>query len=82
MSAEWITVPQAARLLGVTPHTAYALIDSGELHAEVTVPNDRPRRRRTYRLLQRDVDDFLERARVKPGELRHLHPQWTWERYG
>lgn len=26
--------------------------------------------------------DYLERARVKPGELRHLHPNWTWERYG
>ncbi len=33
----------------------------------------RPRRRRSFRLTRRDVDDYLERARVKPGELRHLY---------
>ena len=60
----------------------YALIERGELHAEVIYPNARPRQRRSFHLTRRAVDDFIERARVKPGELRHLHPNWTWERYG
>jgi hypothetical protein len=28
-----------------------------------------------------DLDDYIERARIKPGELRHLHPEWEWDRY-
>ena len=35
---DWITVPEAARLLGLEPHTVYALIDRGELAGEVTLP--------------------------------------------
>ena len=80
-SDEWITVPTAAELLGVAIHTAYDLIDRGALTAEVTVPI-RPKRQRSLRLRRQDVDAFIERARVKPGELRHLHPNWSWERYG
>jgi excisionase family DNA binding protein len=79
---DWIIAPRAAELLGVTLHTVYALIERGELEAEVTVPTDRPKRRRSTRLRRAAVDDYIERARVKPGELRHLHPNWTWERYG
>lgn len=60
-SVEWLSDPQAAKLLGLQLH---ALIDRGDLVAEI-VPAD-----------------FLERVRVKPRELRHLHPEWTWERYG
>ncbi|MDQ3642874.1 MAG: helix-turn-helix domain-containing protein, partial [Actinomycetota bacterium] len=67
---------------GVEPHTVYALIERGELHAEVIYPHARPRQRRSFHITRRDVDDYLERARVKPGELRHLHPNWTWDRYG
>lgn len=78
---EWITVPEAAGLLGVALHTAYDLIDRGDLTAEVTGPNW-PKRQRSIRLRRQDVDAFIERARVKPGELRHLHPNWSWERYG
>jgi excisionase family DNA binding protein len=69
----WITVPVAARLLGLELHTVYDAIDRGELQAEVTMP-DPPKRRRSVRLRRQDVDDFVERARVKPGELRHLYP--------
>jgi len=78
---DWIGVPTTAGLLGLRPHTVYALIDSDELHAEVTVPTDRPKRRRTIRIRRNEVDAYLERARVKPGELRHLHPNWAWDRY-
>lgn len=37
-----ITVSTAAKLLGVQPNSVYALIDRGELHAEVDRPADRP----------------------------------------
>ena len=68
---DWIIAPRAAELLGVTLHTVYALIDRGELEAEVTVPPG-PRRRRSVRLRRTWVDEYIERARVKPGELTHL----------
>ena len=68
---EWVTVPMAAKLLGLQLHTVYALIDRGELPAEVTYPPG-PKRRRSVRLRNGDVVDFLRRARLKPGELRHL----------
>jgi excisionase family DNA binding protein len=69
----WITVPVAAQLLGLALHSVYDLIDRGELAAEVTVPPE-PKRRRSVRLRRQDIDDFLDRARVKPGELSHLFP--------
>ena len=43
-----ITVPEATRPLGIEPHTVYALIERGELHADVTYPNARPRQRRSF----------------------------------
>ena len=70
---EWLTLPMAAKLLGLQLHTVYALIDRGELSAEVTFPPG-PKRRRSVRLRHGDVADFLRRARLKPGELRHLVP--------
>ena len=71
---EWVMAPEAARLLGVQLHTIYHMIDRGELSAEVTHPADRPRPRRRFRIRRQEVADCIERARVKPGELRHLHP--------
>ena len=62
----------AAGLLGVALHTVRALIERGDVRGESFVPTDRPRRRRVVRLRPEDVDDYLERARVKPGELAHL----------
>ncbi len=70
---EWITARRAAQLLGLTPHSVYALIDSAELEAEVTMPTDRPRQRRQIRLRRSAVDDYLERARIRPGSLRRLY---------
>lgn len=75
--------PQAAKLLGLQLHTLHALIDRGELAADIVPPGDRSTgRRRAIRVRREAIDDFLERARVKPGELRHLHPTWSWEWYG
>ena len=75
---EWITPPRVAEWLGLRLRTVHALIDRGELPAEIIVG----RGRRNIRVRRRDVDDYLDRARVKPGELRHLHPHWSWKRYG
>lgn len=77
-----MSAPEAARRLGVQLHTLHGMIDRGELPAEVVRADDRPKRRRSIRVRRQDVGDFIERARVKPGELRHLHPNWSWERYG
>ena len=74
---DWIIAPRAAELLGVTLHSVYALIDRGQLEAEVTIPTDRPKRRRSIRLRRSAVDEYLERARVKPGELAHMIPPAT-----
>lgn len=82
VSDGWMSAPEAARRLGVQLHTLHGMIDRGELPAEVVRADDRPKRRRSIRVRRQDVGDFIERARVKPGELRHLHPNWSWERYG
>lgn len=77
---DWITVPHAAKLLGLALHSVYDLIDRGELAAEVTMPPG-PKRRRSVRLRRQDVQDYLERARVRPGEIRHLYPGRSGGRY-
>ena len=80
---EWLSGPQAAKLLGIELHTLHALINRGELAVDIAPPGKRNTgRRRDYRIRRQAIDDYLERARVKPGELRHLHPHWSWERYG
>ena len=72
---EWMTAPAVAKLLGVRQNTVYALVDAGELVAEITIPPG-PKRRRSVRIPRRAVDDYIERARIRPGELRHLHENW------
>lgn len=72
---DWITAPTAAKLLGLRVNTVYKMIDSGTLHAEqgarTTLKGDgQLGDRRHVRLRRQDVVDFLERAKVKPGELR------------
>lgn len=42
---------------------------------------DRPRTRRRIRIRRQEVNAWIERSRVKPGDLRHLHPE-TLDRYG
>jgi hypothetical protein len=71
-----ITVPAAAALLGLTPHALYELIAEGQLGRMETygvTVTGRPRRRRTFHLTRQDVDDFLERARIRQGELANLY---------
>jgi len=72
---DWIMAPEAARLLGLQLHTVHHMIDRGELAAEVSYPTDRPRPRRRIRIRRQEVNDCIERSRVKPGELSHLYPE-------
>ena len=70
---EWMTAPAVAKWLGLQLHTIYALVDAGDLSAEITVPPG-PKRRRSVRIPRSAVEDFLDRARIKPGDLAHLVP--------
>jgi len=64
---EQISVPAAAQLLDLQPHTLYDLIRVEQL-GQMGEVADRP----FYRLTRREVADFIARARIKPGDLRHL----------
>lgn len=74
---DWITAPGAARLLGLTLNSVYNMIDQGALKAEqgartVWKRNGQVGMRRHVRIRRTAVDEFLERARVKPGSLSHM----------
>lgn len=62
----WLSTAEAAEHLGLTPRTLYRLIDQGEIAAY--------RVGRLIRVTLDDVHAFMERSRIKPGELRHLYP--------
>lgn len=63
MSAEWMSTLQAATYLGVATPTLYRLIDAGDLTGY--------RMGRLIRLRRRDVEAFLEGARIKStGKMR------------
>ena len=66
MGDDWLGAPGVAKKLGVTLRTVYVIIDSGALPAY--------KFGRVIRIRRADVDVFIERVRVKPGELRHLYP--------
>ena len=57
--------PALAAYLGVTLRTVYA-ITRGSLPAFKI--------RRVVRYAGADVEEYLERCRIKPGELSHLYP--------
>lgn len=61
----WLSTSQAAGQLGITTRTLYRLIDSGQLPAY--------RFGRVIRLKEREVESFVERSRIVPGELEHLY---------
>ena len=63
----WMSTQEAARRLGVTSRTLYRFIDEGSLAAY--------KMGRVLRLKRGDVDEFIERSRVKPGTLEHLYPE-------
>ena len=62
----WMGAPAVAAYLGVTLRTVYAIIDEGQLPAFKI--------RRVIRVRRADVEEYLERCRIKPGELSHLYP--------
>jgi excisionase family DNA binding protein len=64
---EWLSTQEAARRLGITPRTLYRFIDHGELPAY--------RFGRVIRLRAHEVDEFITRSRIQPGELEHLYPE-------
>lgn len=61
----WLSTSQAASQLGITTRTLYRLIDSGQLPAY--------RFGRVIRLKEQEVESFVERSRIAPGELEHLY---------
>jgi excisionase family DNA binding protein len=64
---DWLSVQEAADRCGLTYRTVYRMVRRGELAAEKD--EGRP-----YRIRRADVDAFVERSQVKPGQLSHLHP--------
>lgn len=64
--ADWYSVMETAAELGVNDRTVYGIIDRGELTAY--------RFGRVIRVKNEDLNAYLERARIKPGELGHLIP--------
>ena len=61
----WLSSKQAARRLGITTRTLYRLIDSGQIPAY--------KFGRVIRLQEAEVDAFIERSRISPGQLEHLY---------
>lgn len=68
---DWITVAVAAKLLGLSQHAVEALIARGEMEAEIIMPT-RTRGHRRIRIPRSAVEQFVKRAQLKPGSLRHL----------
>ncbi len=69
---QWLGTAEAAHRLGLVPRTLYKLIDAGELPAYWFG--------QVIRLRRSDVDDFIERSRIPPGTLEHLHPELSRDR--
>jgi excisionase family DNA binding protein len=67
MAGEWLSTPEAARFLGIVPRTLYRLIDSGQLPAY--------RFGRVIRIKAEDLEAFVEKSKLKPGDLAHLFPE-------
>lgn len=62
---EWLSTADAANRLGINTRTLYRLIDADKIPAY--------KFGRVIRVQGRDVDAFIEEARVKPGSLEHLY---------
>jgi excisionase family DNA binding protein len=63
-SSMWLSVQAAASELEVTTRTIYRFINDGKLAAY--------RIGRVYRIRRSDLDSFLVRAALQPGDLDHL----------
>ncbi|MFP5308012.1 MAG: helix-turn-helix domain-containing protein [Actinomycetes bacterium] len=62
---EWLSTAEAARRLGINTRTLYRLIDAGDVAAY--------KFGRVIRIQGKDVDAFIESAKVQPGSLEHLY---------
>lgn len=62
----WLSTAEASKRLGIGLRTLYRLIDEGQLPAY--------KFGRVIRLQEEEVEEFIRRARIKPGELEHLYP--------
>lgn len=62
---EWLSTADAANRLGINTRTLYRLIDDGQIAAY--------KFGRVIRVQGRDVEAFIEGARVQPGSLEHLY---------
>jgi excisionase family DNA binding protein len=62
----WVGSPEAAGRLGVTLRTLYGFIDAGDIPAY--------KMGRVIRLKAADIDAYVEKVRLKPGDLKHLFP--------
>jgi excisionase family DNA binding protein len=62
---EWLSTAEASRRLGINTRTLYRLIDGGDISAY--------KFGRVIRLQARDVESFIDGARVEPGTLEHLY---------
>ena len=62
---EWLSTAEAADRLGINTRTLYRLIDAGEIPAY--------KFGRVIRVQGKDVEAFVEGARVQPGSLEHLY---------
>ncbi|MCL5973289.1 MAG: helix-turn-helix domain-containing protein [Actinobacteria bacterium] len=65
VEGKWLSSKEAADRLGVSLRTLYRLIDEGQLVGYQIGRN--------IRLRHADLDDFVERSRITPGDLRHLY---------
>lgn len=62
---EWLSTADAAERLGINTRTLYRLIDAGDIPAY--------KFGRVIRVQGKDVEAFVENARVEPGSLEHLY---------
>jgi excisionase family DNA binding protein len=65
VEGKWLSSKEAADRLGVSLRTLYRLIDEGQLVGYQIGRN--------IRLKHGDLDDYVERSRIAPGDLRHLY---------
>lgn len=63
----WMSTRATAARLGITLRTLYRFIDEGQIPAY--------KLGRVIRLMETDVNAFIEGARIEPGSLEHLYPE-------
>ena len=63
----WVGVPALAKELGIAIRTVYGILDTGDLPSY--------KFGRVIRVRRADVETYLERVKVRPGELAHLYDQ-------